>query len=105
MSPKQKYTIIYAPVIIEQIKYIEKRYYSLIRTAIEERVSFEPAVQNKNRKPLTRTAFEEATWELRFGPENTFRVFYDVKDDMAEVHILAIGMKVRDKLFVGGEEL
>lgn len=105
MSPKQKYTIIYAPLTGEHIKHIEKRYYSLIRATIEERLSFEPTEQNRNRKPLTRQAFEEATWEIRFGPDNTFRVFYDVKSEAMEVHVLAIGVKVRDKLFIGGEEV
>lgn len=52
-----------------------------------------------------RTAFDEATWELRFGPENMFRVFYDVHVTTYEVHILAIGTKERDKLYVGGEEI
>lgn len=105
MSPQPPYTLIYAPVTREHLKPIDKKYYSLIKSTIEERLSFEPNEQNRNRKPLTRSAFEEATWELRFGPENIFRVFYDVKHDEREVHILAIGIKRRDKLFVGREEI
>lgn len=105
MSPRQPYTLIYAPVTREHLKYIDKKHYSLIRNTIEERLSYEADVQNRNRKPLKRTAFEEATWELRFGPDNMFRVFYDVHVNNQEVHILAIGTKMRDKLFVGGEEI
>jgi mRNA-degrading endonuclease RelE of RelBE toxin-antitoxin system len=105
MSPQQRYTLIYAPITKEHLRFIDKKYYSLIRDTIIERLSFEPTEQNRNRKPLTRPAFEEATWELRFGPENTFRVFYDVNADDREVYILAIGIKLRNTVYVGGEEI
>jgi mRNA-degrading endonuclease RelE of RelBE toxin-antitoxin system len=105
MSPQHTYTLIYAPVTRHHLKFIEKKYYSLIKNTLEERLSFEPLEQNRNRKPLTRPAFEEATWELRFGPDNMFRVFYDIHISNREVHILAIGIKIRDKLLVGGEEI
>ena len=45
-----------------------------------------------------------ADWELRFGPDNRFRVFYQVKAETREVRVLAIGVKERDRLFIGGEE-
>jgi mRNA-degrading endonuclease RelE of RelBE toxin-antitoxin system len=105
MPPQQPYTLIYAPLVKEHLQSIEKKHYSLIRNTITERLSFEPTEGNRNRKPLTRPAFEEATWELRFGPDNSFRVFYDVNEAEREVHILAIGVKVRNKVFIGGEEI
>jgi mRNA-degrading endonuclease RelE of RelBE toxin-antitoxin system len=105
MSPKQLYRIIYAPITRGHLRAIDKKYYSLIRDTIEERLAYEPNSENRNRKPLKRTAFDEATWELRFGPENMFRVFYDVHLSEHEVHILAIGTKERDTLYVGGEEI
>jgi mRNA-degrading endonuclease RelE of RelBE toxin-antitoxin system len=105
MSPQKPYTILYAPITREHIKHIDRKYYSLIKQVIEERLTFEPDQQNRNRKPLTRAAFSDATWELRFGFENIFWVFYDVKIPDREVHILAIGIKIRDKLFIGGEEI
>jgi len=105
MSPKQSYRIIYAPITRDHLRVIDKKYYSLIRDTIEERLAHEPDIENRNRKPLKRTAFDEATWELRFGPENMFRVFYDVHVSEHEVHILAIGTKERDTLYVGGEEI
>ena len=43
-------------------------------------------------------------WEIRFGPNNRFRVFYRTDASTGEVHILAIGVKEGDRLFVGGEE-
>jgi len=47
----------------------------------------------------------EATWELRFGPGNRFRVFYAVSHERREVQILAIGTKERNRLIVGREEI
>jgi len=40
-----------------------------------------------------------------FGPNNRFRVFYDIDHDSAKVSILAIGEKVKNRLFVGEEEV
>ena len=33
-----------------------------------------------------------------------FRVFYEVNDDEKIVAVLAIGVKVRNQLFIGGQE-
>jgi len=41
---------------------------------------------------------------LRFGPKNTFRVFYDVNREEKAVSVLAIGVKEGNRLFIGGEE-
>ena len=46
-----------------------------------------------------------ATWELRFGPDNRFRVFYRVERQAQEVHVLAIGVKRGNRLFIGGTEI
>jgi mRNA-degrading endonuclease RelE of RelBE toxin-antitoxin system len=105
MSSHQSYTIIYAPITREHLRTIDRKYYSLIRSTIEQRLGHEPDTENRNRKPLRRTAFDEASWELRFGPENMFRVFYDIHLTEREVHILAIGMKVREKLYIAGKEI
>jgi mRNA-degrading endonuclease RelE of RelBE toxin-antitoxin system len=45
-----------------------------------------------------------ATWELRFGPHNRFRAFYEVDSAEQTVYVLAIGVKERDRLLIGGEE-
>jgi hypothetical protein len=45
-----------------------------------------------------------ATWELRFGSNNKFRVFYETNSDACEVYILGIGVKVGNRLFIGTEE-
>ena len=77
---------------------------SLIRQTITEQLTYEPHVETRNRKPLTRSAgFGEATWEIRFGPNNRFRVFCRTDITKRKVRILAIGVKQRNELRIGGE--
>src|SRR5258707_12901533 len=48
-------------------------------------------VETRNRKPVrTRAAFQ-AEWGLRFGPNNRFRVFYQIDQENRHVRIVAIG--------------
>jgi len=77
----------------------------LIRMTIEEQLRFEPDKETRNRKPLQRPVAFEATWELRLGPENRFRVFYAVSHERHEVQILAIGTKQRNRLRIAREEI
>ncbi len=99
------FDLIYAPVIKEHLRAIERKYYSLIRSEIEAQLRDEPDVRTRNRKPLKQPVVFGATWEVRFGPENRFRVLYRVDRDAMQVIILAIGEKTGERLFVGGEEI
>jgi len=65
----------------------------------------EPDKETSNRKPLRRQVAFEAEWELRFKPDNRFRVFYDIDITSHKVHILAIGDKERNRLIIGGKEV
>ena len=105
MTKRPKFTLIYAPVTKSHLKPIDRKYYSLIRTGIESSLQHEPDVETTNRKPLKRQVDFEAEWELRLGPDNRFRVFYDIDMESHEVHILAIGEKKKDRLLVGGKEI
>jgi hypothetical protein len=105
MGPEQRFDLIYAPVTKLHLKTIGRKYYSLIRTNIENGLQFEPDVETRNRKPLKRPVAFEAEWELRFGPDNRFRVFYDINIESHEVYILAIGVKEGNRLFIGGQEV
>ena len=87
------------------LKAISCEYYPLIRNTIENELQFEPDIETTNRKPLKRSVTFESEWELRFGPDNRFRVFYDVNIEFHEVHILTIGVKERNRLFIAGEEV
>lgn len=105
MNSKRAFELVYAPQVKEHLKAIECKYYGLIRQEIEAQLQFEPDVETRNRKPLKRAVVFEAEWEIRFGPNNRFRVFYEVDRDARAVYILTIGVKVRDRLYIGGEEV
>ena len=105
MKPRQKFVLIYAPITKLHLKTIERKYHSLIRTTIENELQFEPDVETRNRKPLKRSVAFEAEWELRFGPDNRFRVFYEINTESREVYVLAIGVKEGNRLFIGGKEV
>ena len=105
MTPKRRFNIIYAPITKDHLRAIERKYYSLIRRTTATQLQFEPDVTTRNRKPLTRPVVFEGEWELRFGPNNRFRVFYDINHEHKEVIILAIGVKIGNRLFLGGEEV
>ena len=106
MGRKEPFSLSYDPATKEQLRAIEPKYHSLIRAAIEEQLLFQPETETRNRKPLEQPAPFEATWELRFGPGNRFRVLYGVDRERREVQIQAIGVKKKgNRLFVGGEEV
>jgi hypothetical protein len=102
---RKPFAIIYAPQTKRHIRFIEQKYHSLIRDTIEEQLQFEPDVETKNRKPLEPPGIFDSEWELRFGQNNQFRVFYQTDKQVGEVHIIAIGIKERNRLFIEGEEI
>lgn len=103
MAKRQPFDLIYDPEIRSHLDAIEPKHHSLIRAAIEEQLRFEPETTTRNRKQLERPVDFGARWELRFGPENGFRVFYRVDPDGREVHILAIGVKKKNRILIAGE--
>ncbi len=105
MVRKKSFELIYAPVTKSHLRAIEKKYYSLIRASVEKELGHDPGVQTANRKPLKRQVAFEAEWELRFGPDNKFRVFYDIDMESRRVYVLAIGVKERNRLSIGGKEV
>jgi prevent-host-death family protein len=62
-------------------------------------LTHEPTVPTRHRKVLRANA--AAPWELRIGD---LRVYYEVKDDPERVVVKAIGVKVRDRVLIGGED-
>jgi mRNA-degrading endonuclease RelE of RelBE toxin-antitoxin system len=105
MARRQPYALIYAPEVKKHLAAIEAKHHALIRKKIEEQVLFEPRAETTNRKPLRQPAPLAAEWEIRFGPDNRFRVLYEVHEDEHEVHVLAIGEKEGNRLLIGGEEI
>jgi mRNA-degrading endonuclease RelE of RelBE toxin-antitoxin system len=104
MAKRSKFTLVFAPEAIEHLDWIESKHHGLLRQTIQEQLTFTPAEETRNRKALEQPAPFEATWELRCGPDNRFWVFYDVDSALQEVHILAVGVKDRERLLIAGEE-
>ena len=104
MPYANKFELNFAPEVVEHLAVIERKYHPLIQKTLDERLVYEPDRRTRNRKPVEQPAPFAATWELRFGPGNRIRVFYDVDGDALVVWILAIGIKERERLFIGGEE-
>jgi mRNA-degrading endonuclease RelE of RelBE toxin-antitoxin system len=104
MPRRPRFQIVFAPETLAHLGAIPRSHHKLIRATVEEQLGFVPEQATRNRKPLERPAPFGATWELRFGPANRLRVFYEVDLATRSVQVLAIGIKERDKLFIGGEE-
>jgi len=105
MARRQPYILAFASAVTRHLHAIEAKYHTLVHEKISEQLRFEPGVATTNRKPLRQPAPFAATWEIRFGPENRYRVLYDIDEQSRTVQILAIGEKRRERLFIGDEEV
>jgi len=104
MPRRPAFAVIFDALALDHMDAIESKYDSLIRRTVEEQLIHEPDSPTRNRKPLLRETAIGATWEVRCGPVNCFRIFYDVHRDQRLVVVLAIARKVRNRLFVGKEK-
>lgn len=104
MPKRPKFTLSFAPEAIEHLDLVESKYHGLLRRTINEQLTHTPTEETRNRKPLDQPAPFGASWELRCGPGNRFRIFYEVDAAAHQVQVLAIGVKERNRLLIGGEE-
>ena len=105
MAKSEPFALVYAEPVKQHLRAIEVKFHALIRSEAEAQLLFEPVQETRNRKPLQRPIAFGAEWELRLGPGNRFRVFYQVDAESRTVRVLAIGVKERNRLFLGGEEV
>ncbi len=105
MAKKLPFALVYADEVKQHLRLIERKHHSLIQSEVEAQLLYEPDAETRNRKPLQRPIAFGAEWELRLGPENRFRVFYQIDAENREVRVLAIGVKDRNRIFIGGEEV
>jgi mRNA-degrading endonuclease RelE of RelBE toxin-antitoxin system len=104
MGRQRKFALVFAPEMVGHLDAIELKHHGLIQRMIDEQLQHTPDRTTRNRKPLQESGPFGATWELRLGLQNRYRVFYEVDTEAWEVHVLAIGVKERDRLFIGGKE-
>jgi mRNA-degrading endonuclease RelE of RelBE toxin-antitoxin system len=95
------YSIEYSPETIGHLRALTARQRTVVFDTVEEQLRHQPAVETRNRKPMRPNPI--APWELRIGD---LRVYYDVKDTPEpKVLVRAIGIKERNRVFIGGEEI
>lgn len=102
--PAGPYAFEFAPAVVGHMQAIHRRWHPQLRDAMDGALRFQPDVRSRNRKPLDEPSAFPGAWELRCGPKNRLRVFYEVHPDRMVVRVLAIGEKIRDRLYIGGEE-
>ena len=93
------YKIEFTPEALDDLQALRKSEQKEVLVGIESQLRHEPAVETRNRKKLRPNPIAE--WELRIGG---FRVLYNVEVEVQIVSIEAIAFKVRNQLFVHGEE-
>ena len=95
------YQIIYSDAAIEHLKALTARQQRMVLDAVNQQLTHEPLVETKNRKPMQPNNL--ATWELRL---EKLRVYYDVEENTVHiVFIQAVGIKLRNRIWIGGEEI
>ncbi len=104
MRHASEFRLRFAPEVVEHLDAIERKHHRLIERILDERLRYTPERETRNRKRVEQPAPFGATWELRFGPGNCFRVFYEVDHAERTVWVLAIAVKKRDRLMIGGQE-
>jgi len=97
------FEVVFDVQALDHMDAIERKYHSLIRRTVDQQLRAEPDTPTRNRKPLLRETAIGATWEIRCGPGNRFRIFYEVHRDQRLVGVLAIARKIGNHLFVGKE--
>ena len=95
------YKIDFAESVKAHLEVLTARQRSTVLDAIERQLATEPSKETRHRKPLRPNPV--APWELRVG---ALRVFYEVSTGPpAVVRVLAVGVKERATLRIGGEEI
>ncbi len=102
---RRRYEIVFDEQVSFHFAAIARRDHSLILDTIEQKLTYDPAVATRNRKPMRIPNAVNANWELRCGMNNRYRVFYDVDVENGYVVVLAIGSKAGSTLMIGREEL
>jgi mRNA-degrading endonuclease RelE of RelBE toxin-antitoxin system len=82
------------------LRWLTARDRATVLRAIPDALRHEPAISNRNRKRMRDN--DVAQYRLRVG---RLRVYYDVDEARRLVVIVAVGIKVREKVLVGGLEI
>lgn len=93
------YLLRYAAEVKQHLLFLSAAEKKVLQKAIATQLAYQPNIPTRNRKPMAPNTL--ADWELRVGE---LRVYYEVDEDCNLVSILAIGRKIRNRVYLGGEE-
>ena len=100
-SPKKApYLIEYSPPSREHLAALEAGDRSRVLDEVDRQLFYQPSVVTRNRKPLQPNPV--SGFELRIGD---LRVYYEVDEERRVVEVRAVGIKDRDRVFIGGVEI
>lgn len=95
------YSIKYSPEAEEHLLALSTRQRRIALDAVDIQLSTEAETVTRNRKPMRPNSI--APWELRVGK---IRVYYEIdRLDQRMVNVLAVGVKERNKVRIGKEEV
>jgi mRNA-degrading endonuclease RelE of RelBE toxin-antitoxin system len=94
------YDVVFSPEADDHVGALTARERRALLDAVGRQLVHEPDVPTRHRRPLRANAL--ATWRLRVGH---LRVYYDVERGSGRVVVKAIGVKVRERVYVGGKEI
>lgn len=97
---KPPYVIEYSPPSREHLAALDARARARVLDEADAQLLHQPTVVTRNRKPFQPNPL--ARFELRIGE---LRVYYEVDEARRVVEIRAVGVKKRDRVFIGGEEI
>ena len=97
---KPPYVIEYSPPSREHLAALSAGQRATVLDEVGVQLLHQPTVVTRNRKPLQPNPL--ARFELRIAD---LRVYYEVDEERRVVEIRAVGIKDRDRVFIGGEEI
>jgi mRNA-degrading endonuclease RelE of RelBE toxin-antitoxin system len=93
------YNIQYSPDAEDHLRRLTARQQRIVLDIVDRQLVSQPVMETRNRKRMRPNPV--APWELRIGD---LRVYYEISDEpRATVTILAVGVKERDRVRIGGE--
>ncbi len=93
------FEITFTPKAVEDLRWFKKVERKKILAKLVSQLSYEPAIETRNRKRLRPNKLAE--WELRL---DRFRVFFDIDPKNRLIQVEAVGYKRGGRLFIHGKE-
>jgi mRNA-degrading endonuclease RelE of RelBE toxin-antitoxin system len=94
------YEIVFASAVEGHLKALSARDRRIVLDGIEELLGSQPGLKTRNRKPMRPN--DLAAWELRLGD---LRVYYHIARAERVVEVMAVGVKRREQVWIGGERI